>query len=480
MTSEATAFRPEIHEKLSFLLYDHEHRYKVAYGGRLGGKSFNFADSALARMMSERLIITVCRELDSTIRDSVHRLIVERINYHNVAHLFDITDSEIRCANGSVINYKHLHNNVTEVKGLQGTKICWIFEAESLTKESFDILDPTIRMPGSEIWIEFNPDSDDDFVMQKFVYSNDPDTICVKINYLDNDKCPADQIRLAEKCKLQSPEDYNHIWLGFPSSIGSRIYPMFDEKVHVRPYDFEKVREQAMFFHGQDPATVYYPFNVWMARIKKSDKEFDYVVYNEYPTISTFNGRYFWEVRNTEICNLTLRQRANMYRVLDTTIHTSRNWMEITARGIDTRFAKASGAVSTTLGTAGMLQTMVEPKNGGMRFETPPERYIDTQRDEIRELLSYDTGLGFVAGYNEPHFYVMPHCYNVIDSFKHHRVDKKKKCEDEKRKDPIDAVRIAMATMKEYSHVQKCEYNEDLYAQPDPEKILREQFGYAR
>lgn len=467
------AFRPEIHHRLQCLLYSKK-RYKVFYGGRGGGKSYSLADAALSKMLSERMIITVCREMDTTIRDSVHRLLIERIDYHNLRGAFDITGDMIKCVNGSILNYKHFHNNISEIKGLQSTKICWIFEAENLTKESWDVLYPTIRMPDSEIWLEFNPDNDDDFVMQRFVYGNDPDAIVVKINYTENDKCPPVLINEAEKCKRQSPEDYEHIWLGCPSSVGSRLYPMFETDVHVRPYSLEKVRDTAMFFMGQDPATVYYPFCVWMARVAKGEKEFDYIVYNEFPTVGMMHGRMFHEYRNTDICNLTLKQRANMYRIFDNTIHIMHNWISIEARGLDTRFAKASGAASTTLGTDGLLHTMAAPGNGGMRFETPMERNIDGQRDEIRELMTYDTGLGLVFGFNEPHFYVMPHCYNVIDAFKHHRVDKKKKCEDPTRKDPIDAIRICLATMAEHSHILKEKMQTEITPVVDAAKMLRE------
>lgn len=450
------AFKPQLHPKLEFLLTENT-RYKVARGGRGGGKSYSFADAALARIISEPITVTICRELDTTIKDSVHKLLRERIAFHKIGHLFIVTDNEIRCKNSSMVNYKHFHNNIDEIKGLQSTMICWIFEAESLTKESFDILYPTIRLPGSEIWIEFNPNNDDDFVMQRFVYSKDPDVICVEINYLENDLCPQVLLDEAAKCKRDYPEDYEHIWMGHPSKMGSRIYPMFDEKTHVHSYfDFDKMQNDAMFFMGQDPATVYYPFCVWIARVAKGEREFDYIVYNEFPTVGMMNGKYFHEIRQEKVCNVTLKQRAAMFRILDNTINKTYKWLTIAARGIDTRFVKASGAASTTMGgTKGLIFTMADIGNGGMSFETPQESIIDVQRDVLRGLLNYDKDLGIIPGLNEPHFYVMGHCHNVIDALNHHRMDNKKKTEDPKRKDPIDAIRICLATMEGYAHVRK-------------------------
>jgi hypothetical protein len=432
-------------------------RYKVARGGRAGGKSYSFADAALARLLASKITIAVCRELDTTIRDSVHKLLKERIAYHKIDSLFDITDRGIKCVNGSEVVYKHLHNNVDEIKGLQGCSICWIFEAQSLTKESFDVLYPTIfRNKDAEIWIEFNPDNDDDFVMQRFIYHKDEDSIVVEINYLDNPLCPDELIEEALKCKRDFPDDYDHIWMGQPSKQGSKLYPMFNELVHIRPFDMDKLRDNTMFFMGQDPATSYYPFCVWIARIQRSDREFDYVVYNEYPTIGTMNGKMFHEVRTEKLCHLTLRQRSTMFRLLDNTIDRTYPHINVKHRAIDTRFAKASGAASTTLGgTKGLIMTMAEPENGGMNFATPPEALIDVQKENIKALMSFDTDLGLIYGVNEPHFFVMPHCGNVIDAFEHHRINKRTGSEDAKRKDPVDAVRIAMAMMEGIPHVSE-------------------------
>ena len=129
-------------------------------------------------------------------------------------------------------------------------------------------------------------------------------------------------------------------------------------------------------------------------------------------------GKWFHEVRQELPCSLTLKQRANMYQVLDRTIDRSFDWIRMRARGIDTRFAKASGAASTTTATVGMIEAMADPANGGLTFETPPESSIDCQRDKLRELMEFNRDLGVIRGVNEPHFFIMPHCHNVIDAFK--------------------------------------------------------------
>ena len=126
--------------------------------------------------------------------------------------------------------------------------------------------------------------------------------------------------------------------------------------------------------------------------------------------------------------------------------------IKIKARGIDTRFAKGAGTSSTTSNTRGIIVEMADPAHGGLTFQTPPEHMIDSQREVIKELLSYDVDQAMSA-FNEPRLYVSSHCKNMIDSLKFHRFDRDgEEREDEKRKDPSDALKICMATAQMYKH----------------------------
>jgi len=472
------AFVPEINDKLEFLLTEHW-RYKGAEGGRGAGKSVSFADAVLARMLQSPITVTAGREHDNTIRDSIHKLLKERVQYHRLDKIIDVSDHGLKCINGSELNYIHFHNNINGIRGLQGTMICWVFEAQTMSKESWDELYPTIRLPGSEIWLEWNPDQDDDFVMSIFAHPEDGRSKLVHIDYLENPLCPQVLLDEANKCKELAErtgdwEDYNHIWLGHPSKIGHRIYPMFTKERHIAygvQLDDPATFNESMFFMGQDPATKYYPFCVWIKRIHKGEKRFKYIVYNEYPTLQSMNGKYFYEIRNEKVCTISLKQRAAIFKVLDNTIDKTYNDVEVKHRAVDTRFAKASGAASTTLGrTKGLIETWVGPENGGMTFQTPPEHIIDVQREVLQGLMTYDEALGYIPGYNEPEFYVMPHCHNVIWSLLHHRVNNETKSEDPKYKDPIDALRITFALMKGVAHVRK-------EVQTETPQIERELFG---
>jgi PBSX family phage terminase large subunit len=477
-------FAPEITDIME-TLFEGVYRYRVAYGGRSSAKSYGFADAALEVLVENKNDIVVCREFKTTIAESVHKLLKKRIAHHKLTHLFDITINSITyLPTGSKLTYMHLHDNETEVKGLEGNTICWIFEAHNLSKESWKYLNPTIRRTPTmnrdpEFWIEFNPEYADDFVYSEFIESDKENCKCLYLTYLDNPVCPQDQIELAEQERRNSEDEYNHIWLGLPRKTGGLVYPMFDPDVHIRDVSLERIEPVANFFMGQDPHTVYYPFCIWLGREPRGDGTFNYYIYNEYPMLSSrdFNDKYYWELRKEKKCALTLNQRATLYKILDNTITSTVPSIEITARGIDTRFAKGAGTGSTTNNTRGIIVEMADPANGGISFECPPEYMIDSQRERIKELLSYDKNMPITA-FNEPRMYVSPHCKNVIDAFKFHRFDRDgKEREDEKRKDPMDAVRIAMATEQQHKHKNKyVEENKFDKQAPDAVSNLRSAF----
>lgn len=117
---------------------------------------------------------------------------------------------------GSEFMFYGIKNNPTKIKSLEGIDICWMEEAEAVSKDSWDILIPTIRKPGSEIWVSYNPKNILDDTHQRFVISP-PDDICLlTVNYTDNPHFP-DVLRLEmEECKRKDYDLYLHIWEGEP------------------------------------------------------------------------------------------------------------------------------------------------------------------------------------------------------------------------------------------------------------------------
>jgi phage terminase large subunit len=189
-------------------------RYRAGSGGRGSGKSHGFAAAIVLRMLDQRLRVLCAREIQRSLRESVHALLTDKIEALGLSAFFDINDREITCtATGSEVLFAGLWANINTLKSLENIKICWIEEGESVTADSLSILTPTIRAAGSEVWISLNPDAPDAPVMQ-FVDGSRPDTRHVHVTFADNPFFPVELE--GERVYLQSvdPDAYSWIWLG--------------------------------------------------------------------------------------------------------------------------------------------------------------------------------------------------------------------------------------------------------------------------
>lgn len=160
-------------------------RYKVLYGGRGAARSWSVARELLVRSARKTTRVLCARELQRSIKDSVHRLLKDQIERLELKG-FTVLETEIRHANGSIFRFMGLRHNATAVKSFEGVDICWIEEAEGVSEDSWKYLTPTIRKPGSEIWITFNPDLETDPTYQRYVVRNPPDTFRIHATWRDN------------------------------------------------------------------------------------------------------------------------------------------------------------------------------------------------------------------------------------------------------------------------------------------------------
>lgn len=236
----------KIINKLLFLLNE-DWRYKVAYGGRGSGKSYAFADSCLIKAIQKPLRILCARQLQTSIRDSVHKLLCDRIFSLGMNEWFYITRESIKCKNGSEFIFKGIQNNVMEIKSMEGVDICWVEEAQSVSDESWEVLIPTIRKEGSEIWISFNPDREDDATYKRFIKQPPPDCKSVLINYMDNPYFPDVLKKEMEYCKKIDYPRYEHIWLG--QTIMETEAQIFKGKFEITEFEADEGTE---FFYGAD------------------------------------------------------------------------------------------------------------------------------------------------------------------------------------------------------------------------------------
>lgn len=189
------------------------HRYKVYYGGRGGAKSWAFADALLTLGDSKPLRILCAREKQVSIKDSVHQLLCDRIKAHGFDR-YTVTDTEIKHPNGTRFFFKGLWQNVDNIKSAESIDIVWVEEAHSVSEDSWKKLVPTIRKPGSEIWVSFNPDLKSDAAYQRFVLNPPPNALVVKVSYKDNPWL-SDEIRQEiDHMRETDPDEYRHVYEG--------------------------------------------------------------------------------------------------------------------------------------------------------------------------------------------------------------------------------------------------------------------------
>ena len=189
-------------------------RYKILWGGRGGAKSWGVARALLLLGSQKPLRILCGRELQKSIKDSVHRLLSDQIVELGMEHLYTVNTISIKGVNGTEFFFEGLRHNTNQIKSYEGIDICWIEEAQTVSKSSWDLIIPTIRKDNSEIWVSFNPELEQDETYQRFILKTPSNAVVIKINFRDNPWFPKvlEQERL--DCKLRDPIGYDTIWEG--------------------------------------------------------------------------------------------------------------------------------------------------------------------------------------------------------------------------------------------------------------------------
>jgi phage terminase large subunit len=214
-------------EKLGFLF--EPSRYKVAYGGRGSAKSWSFARALLVKGKSKKHRILCAREVQKSIKDSVHKLLSDQIQVMGMGDFYEVIENAIRGKNGTEFAFAGLASHTVEsIKSFEGVDIVWIEEAQVVTKRSWDVLIPTIRKDDSEIWVSYNPELDTDETHQRFAINPPPDSLIAKVNWDDNPWFPPVLEKERQHCKLTNPKDYANIWEGeCKPAVSGAIY--YDE-----------------------------------------------------------------------------------------------------------------------------------------------------------------------------------------------------------------------------------------------------------
>lgn len=189
-------------------------RYKVLYGGRGGVKSWGVAKALLIQGSNKPLRILCARELQKSIKDSVHRLLKDQIFSMGLGKFYEVKEATIRGKNGTEFFFEGLRHNTNQIKSYEGIDIVWIEEAATVSKSSWDVLIPTIRKDDSEIWLTFNPELEEDETYQRFVENPPDDAWVQKLNWRDNPWFPEVLRKEKETLKKKDHNAYLNVWEG--------------------------------------------------------------------------------------------------------------------------------------------------------------------------------------------------------------------------------------------------------------------------
>lgn len=205
-------------------------RIKVLYGGRSSSKTWDAAGTAIFIAHNYKVRFLCTRQFQNRITESVYTNLRQQIERFGLTEYFDITNNRIRHKEtGSEFLFYGLWRNIDEIKSMEGIDYTWIEEAHNLTKDQWDILEPTIlRKENSQCWIIFNPRMRTDFVYKNFIVNTPENCIVRKINYDENPFISESMKEVVEQKKKESDDEYRHIYLGEPRNDADNS--LFDYK----------------------------------------------------------------------------------------------------------------------------------------------------------------------------------------------------------------------------------------------------------
>lgn len=239
-------------------LFDNDWREAAIYGGRFSLKSHTVARALIIMARQQKTRVACFREFQNSITESSHQLLADLIKEYELKD-FSVTDNSIiNTINGSDFLFKGLHRNEQSIKSIEGIDIGWVEEAQTVSKNSLEVLTPTIRKPGSRIIYTYNRLLEDDPVHHRLVLEGRPNTLIINTNYdiaLKYGMMP-DVIRLEmEDDREKRPSLFKHKWLGEPNSLERKIYTDWNIIEEI-PHEAKLERYGVDFGYSNDPTAI--------------------------------------------------------------------------------------------------------------------------------------------------------------------------------------------------------------------------------
>lgn len=189
-------------------------RFRVLKGGRGAAKSWSIARVLVVEALRQPMSVLCCREIQNSIRASVHKVLANQIRSLGLQQWYDIDVRQVRAFNGSAFDFEGLFQNVDKIKSFEGADICWIEEAESISANSWEILEPTLRRPSSQFLVNYNPDAAGAPTHTMFSIAPRPDALVEHVTYVDNPWLTDPLRRAMEYLRSVDYDAYRHVWEG--------------------------------------------------------------------------------------------------------------------------------------------------------------------------------------------------------------------------------------------------------------------------
>jgi phage terminase large subunit len=197
-------------------------RYLLLFGGRGGAKSWSIARALLVQGQDAKLRILIVREIMGSIQASAWQLLKDQIELLGLGDHYTVQSDRIVGRNGTEIFFEGLFGNSQKLKSYEAIDIVWIEEAQSVSDESWEVVRPTMRKPGSRIIVSWNPLTRHDAVM-RFVTNPMPRSIIKKVGWEDNEHLSAEAHEEREWLQKVDPDAYRHVWLGEPREVSDAL-----------------------------------------------------------------------------------------------------------------------------------------------------------------------------------------------------------------------------------------------------------------
>lgn len=239
-------------------LFDTDWREAAVYGGRYSMKSHTVARYLLIQARMGKIRIGCFREFQNSITESSHQLLSDLIKQYGMND-FEVTNNSIvNKVTGSDFLFKGLWHNEQSIKSIEGIDIAWVEEAQTVSKNSLEVLTPTVRKEGSRIIYTYNRLLEDDPVHQRLVIEGRPNTLIINVNYdlaLKYKLIPGVILAEIEDDKKNRPSLYKQKWLGEPTSAEKKIYKDWNFIDQI-PYEARLFRRGIDFGYSNDPTAI--------------------------------------------------------------------------------------------------------------------------------------------------------------------------------------------------------------------------------